>query len=115
MAHFCVSLSPADAANVLYNYVINEGISTECVGRYANRSPNGQETILLVFEKYFMRNSSRASLSVIIENVSGQTIVYSIGSGGGQSTLWKFDWGASSDFANLVPNALRNYITNMYS
>ena len=110
MNAFYVNLPPSAAANMIHQYVSSNGASTTCVGSYNRMSPEGRETILLVFEKYFMRTSSRASLSVIIENLSGTTAVYSIGSGGGTGALFSFDWGAGDSFANLVTEALRGYI-----
>lgn len=110
MANITVNLLPRDAADIIKGYVLNEGMSTECVGAYGNITPDGREAIMLVFEKYFMRTSSRASLSIIIENLSGPTRVYSAGSGGGKSALFSFDWGAGDSFSNLVERSLKNYI-----
>ena len=107
---FRVSLSPTEAASRIENYVISSAISAECVGKCVQRSADGQEAIMLVFEKYFMRNSSRASLSVLIENLSGMTYVASVGSGGGQNTLFSFDWGAGDDFAALPRKALGGFM-----
>lgn len=110
MANLTVNLSPRETANIIEEYVLNSGMSTKCVGTYSNASPDGRAIIMLVFEKYFMRNSSRASLSVIIENISGKTVVYSVGSGGGQGAIFGFDWGAADSFSSLVDEALRNYV-----
>ena len=109
MAHLIVSLSPREAADAISQYVLREGVSTQCVGTYGNISPEGRESIMLVFEKYFMRNSSRASLSVMVENLSGQTCVYSVGSGGGKNALFSFDWGAGDSFAGLPAKAMEPY------
>jgi hypothetical protein len=109
MNQIIVRLSPSEAANVVYEFVNNAGITTECVASYNNISQDGREVVFLVFEKYYMRNSSRASLSVVFENINGQTVVGYSGSGGGESAIFKFDWGAKDNFANLVMEALGNY------
>lgn len=63
--------------------------------------------ILLVFEKYFMRNGSYAGLTIqLIENEKMQTANI-IASAGGEG-LFNISWGANSDFAYMAENILRN-------
>ncbi|HKL47938.1 MAG TPA: DUF6054 family protein [Candidatus Izemoplasmatales bacterium] len=58
-----------------------------------------QNTYFFVVEKFFIRNSSRASLSVVMVELDPlHTLVEAIGSGGGQGWLFKFDWGAKESF-----------------
>ena len=105
-----VNLTPNDTANLIQQYISNSGLSTQCIGTYGNISPEGRQAVMLGFEKYFMRNSSRASLSVMVENLSGPTRVCALGSGGGQNALFKFDWGASGDFEGLIWSALQGHM-----
>ena len=56
-----VKLSPADTANILKDNVTRSGLSNEKAGSHYSRSNDGREAIIMVFEKYYMRNSSRAS------------------------------------------------------
>lgn len=105
-----VGLTPVQASGVVKAHVEASGTSVECVGEYVNRGADGREVVLLVFEKYYMRNSSRASLSVVLENLNGQTWVGYTGSGGGQGALLSFDWGTADDFAGLVAAALEPYL-----
>jgi hypothetical protein len=107
---FAVSLSPSQAAGILNGQILGSAISATLVGTYTNHSPDGREVVVSVYEKYFMRNSSRASLCVICENVAGKTWVGFEGSGGGQGTLFKFDWGAAASFTGVVRDALAGYI-----
>ncbi|MFW6318666.1 MAG: DUF6054 family protein [Bacillota bacterium] len=66
-----------------------------------------QETYFMVVEKFFLRNSSRASLSILmIENDIALTTIHAIGSGGGQGMFFKFDWGAKESFENAIPKIL---------
>ncbi len=110
MQTMTVSLTPSQAAQVVRQRVSASGTSVECVGEYVNRAPDGREVIMLVFEKYFMRNSSRASLSVVLESLNEQTWVGYVGSGGGQGALFSFDWGTAADFAGEVTAALEPYV-----
>lgn len=106
-----VKLTPGEAAGIIKDFVLSAGMSNSMVHSGANRSPDGHEAILMVFEKYFMRNSSRASLSVMVENLTGVTVVHAAGSGGGQGAILGFDWGASASFSGLVEQAMRPYLT----
>jgi len=110
MDNITVSLDPDAAAGIVKDYVLKSGISAECVCEYRSDAQNGAKMILLVFEKYFMRTSSRASLTVAIENLEGRTRVCSVGSGGGKGALFGFDWGAGEDFASTAVTALRGYV-----
>ncbi len=64
----------------------------------------------LVFEKYYIRNSNRAALTVICDDIRGKTEVRSIATGASQHMFFKLDWGASSEFAHSVEKILRDYI-----
>lgn len=111
MNRLTVNLSPRQAADIVTDYVLREGMSTQLVDHCSDSSPqDGREVILLIFDKYYMRNGSRASLSVMIENIGGQTTVFSAGSGGSQGAVFNFDWGAAEKFASLPEQALRAYI-----
>jgi hypothetical protein len=104
-----VSLTPSQAADLVKDHVMNSAASMECIGSYANRSDSGLETIVLVFDKYFMRNESRASLTVVCENLSGITWVGSTGSGGGRGAFFNLDWGTGQELSDLVRQALAQY------
>ena len=64
----------------------------------------------LIFEKFFFRNSNRAALIVIIDNIKGYTDVRSVSTGSSQGMIFNFDWGAASEFAGSVKDILENYI-----
>jgi len=109
MQTLTVDLGVADTAERVRAGVAASGLSVECVGEYAHHG-TGSDVVMLVFEKYFMRTSSRASLSVVVEDVAGQTRVAFCGSGGGQTTMFRFDWGAGDSFADAVAGVLRDHI-----
>ncbi|MBO5666211.1 MAG: hypothetical protein J6S45_02060 [Firmicutes bacterium] len=55
---------------------------------------------LLTFEKYYFRNGSYASLSMMFVESNGIQTVDCIGSGGGNGLL-NLSWGANRNFARL--------------
>lgn len=99
-------ITPSEAENLITNQVVNGSVSGELIDRYESNHIEGKKVIVLVFEKYFMRNSSRASLTVTIENLRDVTTVHAAGSGGGQGMLFKFDWGAGDSFVYQVTKAV---------
>lgn len=66
---------------------------------------------ILIFEKYFMRVSSRVALTVLIDNLNEETTVTSVATGSSQGIVFNFDWGAADDFAYSVKEMLSDYIT----
>ena len=93
--------SPHEIAVLLRSDIADSAVSCELA---AEAERNG--VFMLVFEKYYMRNSSRASLSVLISEENGQTVVDAAASGGGQGSLFNFDWGAGGDFEDTVRRIL---------
>lgn len=84
-----------------------QGSATSCeLIESVYRNLGDYKTALLVFEKYYMRNSSRASLTVSIMGDSESVVVDAIGSGGGQGAIFNFSWGAEDDFVGTVENIL---------
>ena len=55
---------------------------------------------LLSFEKYYFRNGSYASLSMMFVEANGIQTVDCIGSGGGEG-IFNLSWGANRNFAKL--------------
>ncbi len=97
-----VTLTPADAADV-----IKRGINAQLV--HEERHFIGDKgLVVLVFEKFYFRNSSTAGLTVTIHDDSGTTEVTSIASAGGQGLL-NISWGANASFANQVLRVLEPY------
>ena len=97
------------AAHEVYETIVEGSLSGECVENYTLPSVNGK-CVVMVFEKHFMRNSSRASLTVTVDNLSGRTRISSVGSGGGNGMLFGFDWGAADDLENSAIEAVDEYL-----
>ena len=70
-----------------------ERLSIGMLGRFGE-----QEVHVVVLEKYYMRSSNRASLTVTTDNLEGQTKVHAVASGGSEGMFMRFDWGAGNNF-----------------
>ncbi|WP_088071535.1 DUF6054 family protein [Gottfriedia luciferensis] len=68
-----------------------------------------KEIAILVFEKFFFRNNSTATLTVTIDNFSGATFVKCISSGNGEG-LFDIGWGAGKSFINSLRKNLESNI-----
>ena len=74
-----------------------------------NNSKVDEDTYFIVVEKFFFRNSSRASLSIVISQVDEyKCLIEEVGSGGGKGMIFKFDWGAKESFETEIATILRN-------
>lgn len=103
-----VSLNISQTADIVKNAFTQSGLTTELVDYYESNSSNCGIRVM-VFEKFFMRNNSRATLTVTVDNLKGCTHVHAKGSGGGQSAFFGFDWGAKENMENIIYNALSRY------
>ena len=56
------------------------------------------DILLMVFEKYFMRNGSMAVLTVEVVSDGNSQAATVVGTGGGQG-IFNISWGANSDYA----------------
>lgn len=64
--------------------------------------------MLLSFEKYYLRNGSYASLTVMVTDDGQIQTADIIGSGGGEG-VWNFSFGANEEFADMASNILLEY------
>ena len=103
-----VSLNINDASNLVSQAVVHNSFSGTLAGSYQLDAPGGKRCVVMVFEKYYMRTSSYATLSVTLDDFMGPTRVTYIASGGSQSLI-NFDWGVSQSFERVVENALAPY------
>ena len=106
---FYVRLSLKEVVRYITKGVLNEGTSNEIVSEYGDLYGD-QGFYMIVFEKYYMRAGNRASLTVLMHKVDNKVKIFSVGSGGGQGTIFSFDWGASDKFESLPRRILENYI-----
>jgi len=99
--NFKVKLSVRDAL-----YKIDMKMKEEKVHQRIDTLEGEHSAGLLIYEKYYMRNSSRASLTVYINDFNGETEVEVIPSGGSQGMFFNIDWGAGDSFSESVQRIL---------
>lgn len=92
-------------SRLLVNEVQASGFSCELIDS-SHRIIGQNNVILLVFEKYYMRASNRASLTVMLTQNGDEIYVDAIGAGGGQGALFRFSWGAEESFISIIPRIL---------
>lgn len=61
-----------------------------------------------VYDKYFMRNDNRASLTLTVVASEGEVCISAIGAGGGSGAIFNFSWGAEDNLVNVVKDAVRD-------
>lgn len=63
-----------------------------------------------VYDKFFMRNSNRASLNVTIVANEDNIFISAIGAGGGSGLIFNFSLGAEDDMVYYVTKAVESFI-----
>ena len=92
-------------ANIIHQGMQRSALSCELVDS-VSRTVGDTNIIVLVFDKYYMRTSNRASLTAVITENNNQVTVDAIGAGGGQGAVFRFSWGAEEDFVKTVASIL---------
>ena len=91
------------------DYIIEEmvrsGMTVELIDSVTRQIGNAT-VYILVFEKYYMRSSNRASLTAVVTAENKDIIVDVIGAGGGQGVVFKWSWGAEESFVSSIENIL---------
>lgn len=85
--------------------IMGSAMSMNLVDESSFRSGDVQVAVR-VYDKYFMRNSSRASLSLTVVDEGSNIYVTAIGAGGGQGAIFNFSWGAESELVDIVRECL---------
>ena len=76
------------------------------ISHVINRSQDERKYVLIVAEKHFFRNKSRASLTVVIQNFGADIYVDAVGSAGGAGLIFDVSFGANSELSERVANLL---------
>jgi hypothetical protein len=92
--------------SLLSQEIQSSGLSCTLVDSVTHQLAGGTVGVY-VFEKYYMRTSNRASLTVVIAAQGDAIRVDAIGSGGGQGAVFRFSWGAEENFIGTVERILR--------
>lgn len=67
---------------------------------------NDVEIWTLVYEKFFFRNGSYASLTIVLTEFADKQTAVLAASGGGEG-IFNFSWFAEQDYVNSCANALK--------
>ncbi|MDF2884804.1 MAG: hypothetical protein K0R54_5374 [Clostridiaceae bacterium] len=90
-----------EVINRLQSEIINSGISMELVEE-SNYSSGDTNIAVRVYDKYFMRNGNRASLSLTVAGHGNDIFISAIGAGGGQGIIFNFSLGAEEELVDVV-------------
>lgn len=90
-----------EIVNRLQNEIINSGMSMELVDE-SNYSSGDTNIAVRVYDKYFMRNGNRASLSLTVAGHCNDIFISAIGAGGGQGIIFNFSLGAEEELVDIV-------------
>ncbi|WP_315121779.1 DUF6054 family protein [uncultured Clostridium sp.] len=104
--NFIVNLTPAEVMSK-----VKKEESADLIHEEFHDIGNDRYYGTLIFEKYFMRVSSRVALIVLVNNLNGKTKVTTVATGSSQGRFFSFDWGAADDFAYSVKIILNDFIT----
>lgn len=108
MSSLCIKMNGTKAASIkeIANF-LKERIGAELV--YESwKSFDSSSVVLLAFEKYYFRNGSYASLTVMLADKEHVQTADIIGFGGGEGLL-NISWGANSNFAKKAADLLQKY------
>lgn len=106
-SEFKLSLTPFEAAVLLTEV---EGLKDLIVFQdYKLAEEQNKQLSMLVLERFYFRTSSSASLTVIIDNFDGATIMKCISAGNGEG-IFNIGWGSGKNFIHLVRQPLEKYI-----
>ncbi len=96
-------------ASYLDSGILNSAASVELVDSAVQCT--GDATIwLYMYDKYYMRNSSRAALTLQIIGNSEKANVTAISAGGGTGLIFNFSYGAEADFVGVVEDLIDSYL-----
>ncbi|WP_409271583.1 DUF6054 family protein [Neobacillus sp. SCS-31] len=91
--------------NRLESDIGNSGISMRLVDE-SNYTIGDTKIAVRVYDKYYMRNGNRASLSLTVVGDNGTNFISAIGAGGGQGVFLNFSLGAEDDMVAIVRNSI---------
>lgn len=91
--------------NCLEKDISNSGITMNLVDE-SNYTIGETKIAVRVYDKYFMRNGNRASLSLTVVGQNRDIFISAIGAGGGQGIIFNFSLGAESDMVAIVQNSI---------
>lgn len=94
-----------EVVNRLQYDIGNSGITMNLVDE-SNYTSGDTNIAVRVYDKYFMRNGNRASLSLTVVSHGNNIFISAIGAGGGQGILFNFSLGAEDDMVAIVQESI---------
>lgn len=85
--------------------ILGSGLSMNLVDQSDYRTGSARVAVR-VYDKYFMRNGNRASLSLTVMDGGNGVFVSAIGAGGGSGVLFNFSLGAETELTEAVADSL---------
>lgn len=89
----------------LHNDILNSAYSMNLVEE-SNYAAGDVQIAVRVYDKYFMRNESRASLSLTVVAHGSDIFISAIGAGGGRGVLFNFTLGAENSLVDVIRESL---------
>lgn len=97
----------SEVVNRLQNDITNSGLTMHLVDE-SSYSVGDTKIAVQVYDKYFMRNGNRASLSLTVVGHGNEIFISAIGAGGGQGIIFNFSLGAEDDMVAIVRESVEN-------
>lgn len=72
----------------------------------SNYENAGIKIAVRVYDKYFLRNGNRASLSITMVDDGSEIFISAIGAGGGSGIIFNFSYGAESNLTEIVARCI---------
>lgn len=86
--------------------ILRSGLSMNLVDE-SNYESADVRIAVRVYDKYFMRNGNRASVSVTVVGSGREVFISAIGAGGGSGVIFNFSLGAESQLTEVVADSIR--------
>lgn len=85
--------------------IANSGITMNLVDE-SDYTIGDTNIVVRVYDKYFMRNGNRASLSLTVVGHGNDIFISAIGAGGGQGIIFNFSLGAEDEMVSVVEESI---------
>ncbi len=90
----------------IIDHAVMDSVTGTFLDRYEVAHPEGGCCVVLVYEKHYYRAGNRLTLTVTLDDFTGQTRLHCVSGGGGEG-LFRFDWGASESFEEVIHRAFQ--------
>ncbi|HWT75690.1 MAG TPA: DUF6054 family protein [Mobilitalea sp.] len=93
----------------LHEDIMNSAMSMNLVDE-SNHASGDTNIAVRVYDKYFMRNGNRASLSLTVVSHENEIFISAIGAGGGQGVIFNFSLGAEDELVAVVQESIERML-----